>query len=99
MKGPTWSKILQRNGYNVIHFKMGMEAIDAINSDMKYDAALIDLALLDVDGQEVVYASKRKNPDILVVSVSGYELRAEKADFDASNMNNALKFLKQQLDD
>ena len=53
-------------------YSNGKKAIDDIEFGLKYDVALIDLSLPGVDGLEVMNISKKVNPDIPIISISGY---------------------------
>ena len=68
-------------GYLAVGYGDGLEAIEAIRGDLKYNMALIDLELPHCNGIEVMEASKKVNPNVPVILMSGYNDRpATKAD-------------------
>src|SRR5437870_3808946 len=58
--GTLYRKVLEKEGFEVVHITAGKEAIAAIR-DQKFDLVLLDLMLPDMDGLEVMKRSKAEN--------------------------------------
>lgn len=62
--------LLVKQGYGVTALTDGREAIDAvIRGD--FAAALVDLNLTEVDGNEVIRAARAAKPDLPIILMSG----------------------------
>ena len=69
------SKVLEERGYFVIGYSNGREAIENIKNELKYKLAIVDLSLPEpVSGEEVIRESKKLNPEVPVISTSGFQL-------------------------
>lgn len=68
------SELLEYSGFLVISCESGREALQEIESGLRYDLALVDLALPDIDGWDVIRASKRRNPRVPVLVRSAYDV-------------------------
>lgn len=54
-------------------YKNGMALSKDIYDGLKYDIAFVDLSLPEVDGDAIAHLSKQLNPQIPVVTMSGYD--------------------------
>ncbi|MGJ4928589.1 response regulator [Bradyrhizobium sp. HKCCYLS2038] len=68
--------LLVRQGYAVTAMTDGRLALDAVVRD-DFAAALIDLNLADIDGNEVIRAARAAHPDMPIVMMSGMILEQE----------------------
>ena len=73
MGGRIGEHVQEQLGRHVICYESGREAIDAVENDMAYSLAFVDLSLPDIGGDEVINVSKRKNPNTPVVCISRYD--------------------------
>jgi len=78
--GESFKKIFEEENYFVILYKNGLEAIDQIENGLIYELAIIDLSLPLIDGEEVIKTSKEINPNIPVLSFSGYSHKPKNSD-------------------
>lgn len=62
---------LMMGGYDVKGFRDGKKAIKSIESGLKYDLLISNLSLQDIGGEEVIKTSKKVNPGVPVISISG----------------------------
>lgn len=67
--------LLTREGYAVTAITDGRAAIEAIARD-DYAAALVDLNLAEVDGNDVIRAARAAKPDMPIVMMSGMVLES-----------------------
>lgn len=67
----TLEALLKKEGYTVTVAKNGREAIEKIKSD-KFDVALVDLVMPDVDGMYVLNEIKASNPGTHVIMITGF---------------------------
>jgi len=67
--------LLVREGYTVTTVTDGRLAIDAVRHD-DFAAALIDLNLADMDGNDVIRAVRAARPDMPIVMMSGMVLES-----------------------
>jgi len=72
--------VLEREGYFVVNYTIGREAVEEIRNGLHYDLALIDLSLSDMGGDEVMHISKEVNPQIPIICSSGYFVKPIYAD-------------------
>jgi DNA-binding NtrC family response regulator len=63
-------RIFQRRGYNVATAKNGQEAIQKINS-AKFDIALIDHGLPDMEGSDLFPIITKANPKTVKIMLTG----------------------------
>lgn len=80
--------------YIVVRVFSGNEAIDLIENNLKYNLALIDLSLPDVDGCYLIKYSKKINPKIPVLSISGYDFMPNGSNFHIRKPIRPSKLLK-----
>lgn len=64
-------EILEDEGYEVNTFSNPLEALKHLESE-RYDVAILDLKMPDIDGMEVLKIIKEKYPDMIVVIITGY---------------------------
>ena len=69
----TFSKIFQRNGYSVTAVEKGKEAKEKISRN-RYDIALIDLCLADMEGTELFPLIDGTSPETLKIMLTGKSL-------------------------
>ena len=67
--------LLVRQGYPVTIMTDGRAALGAVARD-EYAAALIDLNLAEIDGNEVIRAARAARPDMRIVMMSGMVLES-----------------------
>jgi two-component system OmpR family response regulator len=67
--------LLVRQGYMVTAITDGRAALEAVARD-DYDAALVDLNLAEIDGNEVMRAARAAKPDVPIVMMSGMVLES-----------------------
>ena len=65
---------LEERGYFIIPFHDGYGATTFINEGYDYKLGIVDLSLPDCDGEIVIKTSKKANPEVPVISSSGYYL-------------------------
>ena len=86
------SAVLRREGFDVLAFATGEEAIGAIESG-KFDFAfaLIDLSLPDIPGERVVVALRMRDPNVRILAISGYPANMLKPQLDMIGVNSFLQ--------
>lgn len=67
----TLSSILLQEGYSVETVENGQEAIRA-SGKSRFDVALIDIKLPDMEGTELLYRLKEKQPHMVEIIVTGF---------------------------
>jgi PAS domain S-box-containing protein len=67
----TLSEILEEEGYNVEAVDLGADAIEHVRLQ-RYEAALLDIRLPDLDGLRVLQHLLRLDPTLPVILLSGY---------------------------
>ncbi|MHA1378074.1 MAG: response regulator [Candidatus Helarchaeota archaeon] len=81
------SYIFEKKGYFVVTSANGKDAFIKVK-EIKFDAALIDIKLPDVDGIEILKNFKKDFPEMVCVIITGY-----------ATVQNAVSALKQGADD
>lgn len=66
----TFSRIFQRSGYCVTVATKGTEAIEKLTGN-RFDVALIDFCLPDMEGTELFPMIKRTSPDTVKIMLTG----------------------------
>ncbi|MEJ2241192.1 MAG: response regulator [Candidatus Bathyarchaeota archaeon] len=66
----VFSRILQKEGFSVDVAETGQEAFEELETK-KYDLALIDVKLPDIDGKDLVFKLKRY-PDMKKIVITGF---------------------------
>lgn len=74
------TKALECRGWMVLSYKDAESAIKDINSGLKYHFAIIDRSLPDKSGEYVIATSKKVNPKVPVISLSGWKDKIPGAD-------------------
>src|SRR3989344_2024279 len=74
------SRRLNPRGYEFLCYAQGGEAIQGIERGLRYDIAVVDLSLPDIDGIRVMTTSREKHEHTPVICTSGYEFKPECAD-------------------
>jgi len=64
-------KILREEGFSVTTTLSGEECLNLIN-ERRYDAAILDLKIPDIDGMELLKAIKEIKPHITIIIITGY---------------------------
>jgi DNA-binding NtrC family response regulator len=67
----VFSHILQKQGYNVDVVETGQETLENIN-EKKYDLALIDVNLPDINGVDLISKINSIDPDIIKIVITGF---------------------------
>lgn len=70
----TFSRIFRRQGYSVTVAALGSEAIEKLSVN-RYDVALIDLCLPDMDGTELFSLIQNASPNTLKIMLTGKTLQ------------------------
>jgi len=63
--------VLAKEGYIVTTAADGIEAVDFLDAD-RFDLVVTDLKMKGVDGMEVLRKAKERDPNVVVIVVSGY---------------------------
>ena len=63
--------MLAKEGYQITCAENGRKAIELLEKD-QYDLMLCDIKLGDISGLDVLQASKKTNPDTVVILISAY---------------------------
>lgn len=64
-------ELLTRDGYQVVAVENGEDALECI-VDEKFDLALIDLKLGEMDGMDVLAALRQRSPDTIAIVLTGH---------------------------
>jgi DNA-binding NtrC family response regulator len=67
----TLERILQREGYRVVHAIGGREAMDRLRED-RVDLVLTDLKMPGMSGIDLLKAARKVDPDVEVVVMTAY---------------------------
>lgn len=67
----VFSRILQKQGYNVDVVETGQETLEKMN-EKEYDLALIDVNLPDINGIDLVSKLNSINPDLIKIVITGF---------------------------
>ena len=67
----TFSRILQKNGYEIDTAETGKEAIEKANS-RHYALALVDFKLPDIDGLDLLAKMKRPLQNTIKIMITGF---------------------------
>ena len=67
----TFTRILQKNGYEIDVAETGKEAIDK-SKKMRYDLALIDIRLPDMDGTDLLVKMQETMHDAIKIMITGF---------------------------
>ena len=72
----VFSKIFQRKGYCVTVAQRGTDAIEQLHIN-RYDVALVDLALPDMEGNTLFPLIKKSSPKTLRIMLTGQSMLAK----------------------
>ena len=67
----TFTRILQKNGYEIDVAETGKEAIEKADS-RRYDLALVDIRLPDMDGTELLAKMKKQLQTSIKIMITGF---------------------------
>jgi DNA-binding response OmpR family regulator len=67
----TFTRILQKNGYEIDVAETGKEALEKSKKNT-YDLALIDIRLPDMDGTDLLVKMKQTTPDAIKIMITGF---------------------------
>jgi DNA-binding response OmpR family regulator len=67
----TFTRILQKNGYEIDAVETGKEAIEKADSK-QYDLALVDIRLPDMDGTELLAKMKKPLQSTIKIMITGF---------------------------
>jgi DNA-binding response OmpR family regulator len=67
----TFTAVLEKQGYSVDTAKDGGEAVRKSNTE-RYDVALVDIRLPDIDGIELLTKMRKTVPKTLRIIITGY---------------------------
>ena len=73
--GRDFQACLEEAGHLVTLYRNGREAFDDINAGLRYELAIIYLSLPEYGGDDIISISKKLNPQVPVISISGYNMR------------------------
>ncbi|MBS3154845.1 hypothetical protein J4424_06070 [Candidatus Woesearchaeota archaeon] len=75
-----YRKIFEDKNLFCLTFDLGREVEEEIKAGLKYDCLVVDLQLIDRDGQDIIKLSKKINPYIPVIVYSGWDWQCPGAD-------------------
>ena len=67
----TFTRILQKNGYEIDAVETGKEAIEKADTQ-EYDMALVDIRLPDMDGTELLAKIKKPLQKTIKIMITGF---------------------------
>lgn len=67
----TFTRILQKNGYDIDVAETGKEAIEK-SKKARYDLALIDIRLPDMDGTDLLVKIQQTMQDAIKIMITGF---------------------------
>ena len=67
----TFTRILQKNGYDIEVAETGKEAIEKSKKN-RYDLALIDIRLPDMDGTDLLIKLQKTMEDAVKIMITGF---------------------------
>jgi DNA-binding response OmpR family regulator len=67
----TFTRILQKNGYEIDAAETGKEAIEKADS-RHYDLALVDIRLPDMDGTDLLAQIKKQLQNTIKIMITGF---------------------------
>jgi len=67
----TFTRILQKNGYDIEVAETGKEAIEK-SKKKQYDLALIDIRLPDMDGTDLLIKLQKTMEDAVKIMITGF---------------------------
>ena len=67
----TFTRILQKNGYEIDAAETGKEAIEKADS-RTYDLALVDIRLPDMDGTDLLSQMKKQLQNTIKIMITGF---------------------------
>lgn len=67
----TFTRILQKNGYRIDVAETGKEAIEKADAE-KYDLALVDIRLPDMNGTELLAKIKKTLQKTIKIMITGF---------------------------
>jgi DNA-binding response OmpR family regulator len=67
----TFTRILQKNGYEIDPAETGKEAIEKVGVK-HYDLALVDIRLPDMDGTELLAKMKKPLQNTIKIMITGF---------------------------
>jgi DNA-binding response OmpR family regulator len=67
----TFTRILQKNGYDIDSAETGKEAIEKADS-RHYDLALVDIRLPDMDGTDLLAKIKKPLQSTIKIMITGF---------------------------
>ena len=67
----TFTRILQKNGYEIDVAETGKEAIEKADS-RRYDLALVDIRLPDMDGTDLLAKIKKQLQNTIKIMITGF---------------------------
>ena len=67
----TFTRILQKNGYEIEIAETGREAIEKTETN-HYDLALIDIRLPDMDGTDLLAKMQKTTRDAVKIMITGF---------------------------
>ncbi|MBT0159720.1 response regulator [Candidatus Bathyarchaeota archaeon A05DMB-2] len=67
----TFTRILQKNGYDIDSAETGKEAIEKAEA-RHYDLALVDVRLPDMDGTDLLAKMRNTSQDTIKIMITGF---------------------------
>jgi len=67
----TFTRILQKNGYEIDAAETGKEAMEKADT-RHYDLALLDIRLPDMDGTDLLAQMKKQLQDTIKIMITGF---------------------------
>jgi len=72
----AFARILQRNGYTADVASNGKEALQKVTAK-KYDAALVDICLPDLNGLELLDQMQRAHRNMVIIVITGNHIESK----------------------
>lgn len=66
-----FTRILQKEGYNVSTAETGQEAFEKLQ-DQAYDLALLDMKLPDTNGTDLLAKIHKEQPAMILIAITGF---------------------------
>lgn len=95
--GKISKRRLEEAGHTIFWYYIGHEALDELNNGLKYDLALVDISLDDIDGNQIINRMKELYPDKPVICTSCYPILNTRADYRHWNLSDIAEVVESAL--
>lgn len=72
------TKALQNIGYEILHAKTGVEAIESCHKNLDLDLVLMDIKMPDMDGHEATRQIRQFNTDVIIIAQTAYGFSSDR---------------------